>query len=46
MDVFVFKVEELGLENEVLPITYDHIASKNRYLYVRGRLHKMPSGLG
>ncbi|XP_067094152.1 protoporphyrinogen oxidase [Osmerus mordax] len=39
-------VEELGLESEVLPITYDHIASKNRYLYVRGRLHKMPSGLG
>lgn len=39
-------VEELGLESEVLPVTYDHIASKNRYLYVHGQLHKMPSGLG
>ncbi|XP_071239608.1 protoporphyrinogen oxidase-like isoform X1 [Salvelinus alpinus] len=39
-------VEELGLESEVLPVTYDHVASKNRYLYVGGQLHKMPSGLG
>ncbi|KAM6968341.1 protoporphyrinogen oxidase [Aplochiton taeniatus] len=38
-------VEDLGLENEVLPVTYDHVASKNRYLYVKGKLHKMPSGL-
>uniref|UniRef100_A0AAQ5ZY10 Protoporphyrinogen oxidase n=1 Tax=Amphiprion ocellaris TaxID=80972 RepID=A0AAQ5ZY10_AMPOC len=36
-------VEELGLEGEVLPVTYSHIASKNRYLYVNGQLHKMPS---
>uniref|UniRef100_A0A673XA59 Protoporphyrinogen oxidase n=1 Tax=Salmo trutta TaxID=8032 RepID=A0A673XA59_SALTR len=39
-------VEELGLESEVLPVTYDHVASKNRCLYVGGQLHKMPSGLG
>uniref|UniRef100_A0A8C7MHH8 Protoporphyrinogen oxidase n=1 Tax=Oncorhynchus kisutch TaxID=8019 RepID=A0A8C7MHH8_ONCKI len=39
-------VEELGLESEVLPVTYNHVASKNRYLYVGGQLHKMPSGLG
>ncbi|XP_010883387.2 protoporphyrinogen oxidase [Esox lucius] len=39
-------VEDLGLESEVLPVTYDHVASKNRYLYVGGQLHKMPSGLG
>lgn len=39
-------MEELGLESEVLPVTYDHVASKNRYLYVGGQLHKMPSGLG
>ncbi|XP_072572666.1 protoporphyrinogen oxidase isoform X1 [Paramormyrops kingsleyae] len=37
---------ELGLESEVLPITSDHVASKNRFLYLRGQLHKMPSGLG
>ncbi|KAL2084479.1 hypothetical protein ACEWY4_019997 [Coilia grayii] len=39
-------VSELGLEPEVLPVTYDHVASKNRFLYVGGQLHKMPSSLG
>ncbi|XP_078143493.1 protoporphyrinogen oxidase [Centroberyx gerrardi] len=38
-------VYDLGLESEVLPITYSHVASKNRYLYVNGQLHKMPSGI-
>ncbi|KAJ8384459.1 hypothetical protein AAFF_G00204800 [Aldrovandia affinis] len=38
-------VSELGLEKEVLPVTYDHVASKNRFLYVGGQLHKMPSSL-
>ncbi|XP_049325053.1 protoporphyrinogen oxidase [Astyanax mexicanus] len=37
---------DLGLESEVLPVPHDHVASKNRYLYVRGQLHKMPSGPG
>ncbi|XP_051575813.1 protoporphyrinogen oxidase [Myxocyprinus asiaticus] len=39
-------VSELGLESEILPVTKDHVASKNRYLYVKGQLHKMPSGPG
>ncbi|XP_012673464.1 protoporphyrinogen oxidase [Clupea harengus] len=39
-------VSELGLESELLPVTYDHVASKNRFIYVGGQLHKMPSGLG
>ncbi|KAG9335420.1 hypothetical protein JZ751_004742 [Albula glossodonta] len=39
-------VAELGLESELLPVTYDHVASKNRFLFVGGQLHKMPSGLG
>lgn len=39
-------VSELGLESELLPITSDHLASQNRFLYVKGQLHKMPSGLG
>ncbi|KAM3872639.1 protoporphyrinogen oxidase [Diretmus argenteus] len=39
-------VEDLGLESEILPVTYNHAASKNRYLYVNGKLHKMPSGIG
>uniref|UniRef100_A0A8D0L606 Protoporphyrinogen oxidase n=1 Tax=Sphenodon punctatus TaxID=8508 RepID=A0A8D0L606_SPHPU len=40
------KVSDLGLEAEVLPVPGDHPASKNRYLYVRGALHKLPSGIG
>ncbi|XP_026228921.1 protoporphyrinogen oxidase [Anabas testudineus] len=38
-------VDDLGLAGEVLPVTYSHVASKNRYLYVNGQLHKLPSGL-
>lgn len=39
------KVDDLGLAGEILPVTYSHVASKNRYLYVDGQLHRMPSGL-
>ncbi|XP_025899038.1 protoporphyrinogen oxidase [Nothoprocta perdicaria] len=39
-------VSELGLEGDVLPVPGDHPASRNRFLYVRGALHKLPSGLG
>ncbi|XP_078525294.1 protoporphyrinogen oxidase [Lissotriton helveticus] len=38
-------VSELGLESEILPVKGDHAAAKNRYLYVRNALHKLPSGL-
>ncbi|XP_069074386.1 protoporphyrinogen oxidase [Pleurodeles waltl] len=38
-------VSELGLDSEVLPVKGDHSASKNRYLYIRNTLHKLPSGL-
>ncbi|XP_057689107.1 protoporphyrinogen oxidase [Corythoichthys intestinalis] len=38
-------VEDLGLTGEILPVTYSHQASKNRYLYVNKQLHKMPSGI-
>ncbi|XP_074538692.1 protoporphyrinogen oxidase [Halichoeres trimaculatus] len=37
-------VEDLGLAGEILPVTYSHVASKNRFLYVNEQLHKMPSG--
>ncbi|XP_009463247.1 PREDICTED: uncharacterized protein LOC104012590 [Nipponia nippon] len=40
------KVSELGLEGDVLPVPGDHPASRNRFLYTGGALHKMPSGLG
>lgn len=38
-------VEELGLESEVVPVTYSHVASQSRFLFVRGRLWRMPTGL-
>lgn len=40
------QVSELGLEGDVLPVPRDHPASRNRFLYVGGALHKLPSGLG
>ncbi|NXH12730.1 PPOX oxidase, partial [Bucco capensis] len=39
-------VSELGLESDVLPVPRDHPASRNRFLYTGGALHKLPSGLG
>ncbi|XP_076594182.1 protoporphyrinogen oxidase isoform X1 [Chaetodon auriga] len=38
-------VDDLGLGGEILPVTYGHVASNNRYLYVNKRLHRMPSGI-
>lgn len=39
-------ISELGLESEVLPVPGDHPASRHRFLYSAGALHKLPSGLG
>ncbi|XP_043391491.1 protoporphyrinogen oxidase isoform X2 [Chelonia mydas] len=39
-------VSELGLDADVLPVPGDHPASKNRYLYVSGALHRLPSSIG
>ncbi|XP_026861197.2 protoporphyrinogen oxidase isoform X1 [Electrophorus electricus] len=38
-------LSELGLEREILAVPHDHVASKNRFLYVNGQLHRMPSSL-
>ncbi|CAL8248388.1 unnamed protein product [Lota lota] len=38
-------VQDIGLEREILPVPSSHNASKNRYLYVNDKLHKMPSGI-
>ncbi|XP_068590678.1 protoporphyrinogen oxidase [Cebidichthys violaceus] len=38
-------VDDLGLGGEILPVTYSHVASKNRYVYVNRELHRMPSGI-
>ncbi|XP_007908344.1 protoporphyrinogen oxidase isoform X3 [Callorhinchus milii] len=36
-------VSELGLENKLLPVQKDSIAAKNRFLYVGGKLCRLPS---
>ncbi|XP_004858727.1 protoporphyrinogen oxidase isoform X2 [Heterocephalus glaber] len=38
-------VSELGLDSEVLPVRGDHPAAQNRFLYVGGALHPLPTGL-
>lgn len=38
-------LSDLGLEREILPVPHDHMASKNRFLYMKGELHKLPSSL-
>ncbi|KAG7273954.1 hypothetical protein CRUP_021238, partial [Coryphaenoides rupestris] len=38
-------VQDIGLDSEILPVPYSHKASKNRFLYVNEKLHKMPSGI-
>ncbi|KAI4889436.1 hypothetical protein NFI96_021258, partial [Prochilodus magdalenae] len=39
-------LDELGLESEILAVPHHHVASKNRFLYVKGELHQMPTGPG
>uniref|UniRef100_A0A8U7NXI0 Amine oxidase domain-containing protein n=1 Tax=Corvus moneduloides TaxID=1196302 RepID=A0A8U7NXI0_CORMO len=39
-------VSELGLAGDILPVPGDHPASRNRFLYLGGALHRLPSGLG
>ena len=39
-------IEEIGLTDQIVPITKDHIAAKNRMLYVNGQLCPLPSSFG
>ena len=36
-------IQELGLESRVRPIIKGHPTTKNRLVYVDGKLHKLPS---
>ncbi|XP_050397175.1 protoporphyrinogen oxidase [Patella vulgata] len=36
-------IEDLNLENEILPLTSNNAAAKNRYLYVNGALCALPN---
>ncbi|XP_041337725.1 protoporphyrinogen oxidase [Pyrgilauda ruficollis] len=39
------KVSELGLAGDILAVPRDHPAARNRFLYLGGALHPLPSGL-
>lgn len=39
-------VSELGLAGDILAVPKGHPASLNRFLYLGGALHRLPSGLG
>lgn len=39
-------IEDLGLEKKVLPIKSDHVAAKNRMIYVGKKLCLLPSDVG
>ncbi|XP_044527899.1 protoporphyrinogen oxidase isoform X2 [Gracilinanus agilis] len=38
-------VSELGLDSAILPVPGNHPAAQNRFLYVGGALHPLPTGL-
>ncbi|KAM9001591.1 protoporphyrinogen oxidase [Sarcophilus harrisii] len=38
-------VSELGLDSAILPVPGNHPAAQNRFLYVGGTLHPLPTGL-
>ena len=37
---------DLGLENQVVAVSYDHVSAKNRYIFANNKIHKLPSGIG
>ncbi|XP_028413980.1 LOW QUALITY PROTEIN: protoporphyrinogen oxidase-like [Dendronephthya gigantea] len=37
---------DLGLENDVIAVSSDHVSARNRYIYAHNRMHKLPSGIG
>uniref|UniRef100_A0A8C5J0B5 Amine oxidase domain-containing protein n=1 Tax=Junco hyemalis TaxID=40217 RepID=A0A8C5J0B5_JUNHY len=39
-------VAELGLAGDILAVPKEHPAARNRFLYLGGALHPLPSGLG
>ncbi|CAG9773036.1 unnamed protein product [Ceutorhynchus assimilis] len=38
-------LDDLGLNSEVVPITRDNVAAKNRLIYVNGELHTLPNSI-
>ena len=36
---------DLGLENQVIAVSSDHISAKNRYIFAHNQIHKLPSGI-
>ncbi|XP_018561656.1 protoporphyrinogen oxidase [Anoplophora glabripennis] len=38
-------IEDLGISDQILPITIRHPATRNRMIYSNGRLHSLPSSI-
>ncbi len=36
---------DLGLENQVVAVSSDHVSAKNRYVFAHNQIHKLPSGI-
>lgn len=36
---------DLGLENDIIAVSTDHVSAKNRYIFAHQKLHKLPSGI-
>lgn len=41
----LLQLEELGLTNEIIKVTRNSAAGKNRYVYSKGKLNPLPSSL-
>ena len=41
-----FQAYDLGLENQIIAVSSDHISAKNRYIFAHNQIHKLPSGIG
>ena len=40
-----WQVHDLGLESSILAVSSSHPAARSRFIYSRGKLHQLPSGV-
>lgn len=42
---FHLQVHDIGLEKRILAVPRSHPAAKSRFIYSRGKLHELPTGI-
>ena len=42
---FHLQVQDIGLEKRILAVPRSHPAAKSRFIYSRGKLHELPTGI-